>query len=192
MSKKINKNNYWWILGLLLPPVGIVLYFVWRKNKKDDAKSIITGTIVSSVIWAIFGLSFLASGKNNDEESVPNYVQEVDVTQASKEIKNWYTDVSSGASVVTVIASSTCPHCQALKPIITASAKKENYKLYFFEADKLSEDDYQIIFNAIELDGYEGYVPYTFIIKDKEFKGSNVGEMQEDELKDFLTQAGVI
>jgi thiol-disulfide isomerase/thioredoxin len=192
MSKKINKNNYWWILGLLLPPVGIVLYFVWRKNKKDDAKSIITGTIVSSVIWAIFGLSFLASGKNNDEESVPNYVQEVDVTQASKEIKNWYTDVSSGASVVTVIASSTCPHCQNLKPIITASSKKNKFKLYFFEADKLKDEDYQIISNAIELDGYEGYVPYTFVIKNKEFKGSNTGEMTDSVLKDFLIQTEVL
>ena len=198
MTKKNNNNNYWWILGLLLPPVGIVLYFIWKEKRKEDSKSIGTGTIISVVFWVIFGLSFLTGGEvinSEPEEEViegPNLVKEVDASKAGKEMKNWYSDVSSGKTVVTVIASSTCPHCQALKPIITASAKKSKYKLYFFEVDKLDESDYLILFNSIELDGYEGYVPYTFVIKNKEFMGSTVGEMTNDELKEFLTQTGVL
>ena len=43
------KKNLWWILGLLLPPVGIVLYILWRKNKKEEAKSKGTGTLISTV-----------------------------------------------------------------------------------------------------------------------------------------------
>lgn len=189
------KKNLWWILGLLLPPVGIILYILWRKNKKEEAKSIGTGTLISTVFWLFLGLSLLPNsneklkGLNTD---VKNVLKEIDVSASGKEVSSWYKDVSSGEAVVTVIASSTCPHCQNLKPIITASSKKYKYKLYFFEADKLKDEDYLIISNSINLDGYEGYVPYTFVVKDKEFKGSNTGEMADSVLKDFLIQTEVI
>lgn len=191
MNKKI---NLWWILGLLLPPVGIVLYILWRKNKKEQAKSIGTGTIISTVFWIFFGLSFIP-GKDslkNVSTNVSNILKEVDTSNSGKEVSAWYKDVSSGDAVVTVIASSTCPHCQNLKPVITASSKKNKYKLYFFEADTLSDNDYLIISNSIELDGYEGYVPYTFVIKEKEFKGSHTGEMEDKDLTEFLIQTEVL
>lgn len=192
---KKNKINLWWILGLLLPPVGIVLYILWRKNKKEEAKSIGTGTLISAVFWVFLGLSLLPNNNENLKgvsTDLSNIVKEVNVSKNGKEVSSWYKDVSSGEAVVTVIASSTCPHCQNLKPIITASSKKYKYKLYFFEADQLKDEDYQVITDAIELDGYEGYVPYTFVIKDKVFKGSNTGEMTDSVLKDFLVQTEVL
>lgn len=192
---KKNKINLWWILGLLLPPVGIVLYILWRKNKKEEAKSIGTGTLISAVFWVFLGLSLLPNNNENLKGvsiDLSNIVKEVNVSKNGKEVSSWYKDVSSGEAVVTVIASSTCPHCQNLKPIITASSKKYKYKLYFFEADQLKDEDYQVITDAIELDGYEGYVPYTFVIKDKVFKGSNTGEMTDSVLKDFLVQTEVL
>lgn len=190
---KKNKINLWWLLGLILPPVGIVLYILWRKNKKEKAKSIGTGTLISIIFLIFLGVSLLPNKENNsNDDNSKNILKEMDVSKAGKEVSEWYKDASSGEAVVTVIASSTCPHCQNLKPIITASSKKNKFKLYFFEADKLKDEDYQIISNAIELDGYEGYVPYTFVIKNKEFKGSNTGEMTDSVLKDFLIQTEVL
>ena len=190
---KKNKINLWWLLGLILPPVGIVLYILWRKNNKEKAKSIGTGTLISIIFLIFIGVSLLPNKENNsNDDNSKNILKEMDVSKAGKEVSEWYKDASSGEAVVTVIASSTCPHCQNLKPIITASSKKNKFKLYFFEADKLKDEDYQIISNAIELDGYEGYVPYTFVIKNKEFKGSNTGEMTDSVLKDFLIQTEVL
>ena len=185
----------WWLIGLILPPVGLVLYILLFKKRKEDSKSVGTGALISSIFWLILALSFVGGNNNKTNEITENgtnLLKEVDVSLASTEIQSWYNDLSSGKAVVTVIASSTCPHCQNLKPVITASAKKNNYKLYFFEADTLEEDDYLILANSIELDGYEGYVPYIFVVKDKEFKGSHTGEMEDDDLNDFLEQTEVL
>lgn len=186
----MKKTNYWWILGLILPPVGIVLYFLWKNKRKDDSKSIGTGAIISSVLWLMIGLSFIPAKETSKDNT--NVLKEVDVSLAGKEVSEWYKDAANGEVVVTVIASSTCPHCKNLRPVIEASAKKNKYKLYFFEVDLLSEDDYLLITNSINLDGYEGYVPFTFVIKDKKYQGSKTGEMTDELLKQFLIDTNVL
>ena len=40
--KKETKKNYnlgwlWVIIGIVLPPVGIILYFIWKNKRKEDA-----------------------------------------------------------------------------------------------------------------------------------------------------------
>ena len=192
--KKQKKINLWWIVGLLLPPVGLVLFLLWRKNRKEDAKTIGTCSLISAIFWLFLGLSFIPNNSDNSGAipTINNMLKDVDISLAGKEVSSWYKDVSSGDAVVTVIASSTCPHCKNLKPVITASSKKHNYKLYFFEADTLSDDDYLIISNSIDLEGYEGYVPYTFVIKDRDFKGSHTGEMEDEDLVDFLIETEVL
>lgn len=179
--KNTNKKsiNLWWLLGLILPPVGLVLYLVWRKNKKDVAKSIGTASLISAIIMLFFGMSFLVH-TNSDKKPEVN------------EVTEWKEKFDNGETLVTVIASSTCPHCQNLKPIITASAKKYGYNLYFFEGDKLSDSNYKIVSTAVELEDYEGYVPYTFVITNKKYINSYTGEMTDSELTKFLKDSKVI
>ena len=181
--KKANKKeiNLWWLLGLILPPVGLVLYILWRKNKKETAKSIGTASLISAIILLFFGMSFLVHTNSDKKEGVN------DMT-----VEEWKKDFDVGETLVTVIASSTCPHCQNLKPIITASSKKYGYKLYFFEADKLTEEENDIISTSVELEDYEGYVPYTYVIKEQKFVSSHTGEMPDSELTKFLKEAKVI
>lgn len=192
---KKNKNLGWlWILlGIILPPVGIILYFVWKNKRKQDALKAGKAGLAALCVWLFVGMSFILTdnGDNNNKDESTE-LKTVDVKLASDTIKNWYNDLNSGAGVVTVIASSTCPHCKNYKPIITEVCEKENIKLYFFESDELSEDDYTILTNSINLKNYEGYVPYTFIVKDRNFVLDHTGEQDETATRDMLKEAGLL
>ena len=62
-----------WILGLLLPPVGLVLYLVWRKTKKEYAKNAGVGALVATCIWAFLGLTLLIDTKGKDKVESTDY-----------------------------------------------------------------------------------------------------------------------
>lgn len=194
LKKNANLGWLWVLIGLVLPPVGIILYFVWKNKRKEDALKAGKAGLVALCIWAFVGISFILSdgGKNNNQNSGGTELKKVDVSLASDTIKNWYNDLNSGAGVVTVIASSTCPHCQNYKPIITEICEKEKIKLYFFESDQLSQDDYTILTNSINLQKYEGYVPYTFIVKDRNFVLDHTGEQDESGTRNMLIKAGLL
>lgn len=177
-KRALESFHAWWIVGFILPPLGLVLYLLWRKSRKTDAKSAGTGALIAALIWLFVGLSFLINTNGEPKED--------------RSVSAWYNDFNNGETLVTVLASSTCPHCKNLKPIITASSNKYGYKLYFFEADKLSESDYTTLTETIELEGYEGYVPYTFTIVNKKLTNSTTGEMSDSELTDFLKKGKVI
>lgn len=180
----------WWILGLLLPPVGLVLYLIWKKDRKQSAKSVIVGTIISTVIWLFLGLSFLIDGKENPTGS--NTAKTQDVSNSADTIKKWYEAVTSGDYVVTIIASSTCPHCKAYKPVITELSEKEKFKMFFFEADELADSDYNILSGTFSLKNYQGSVPYTFVVHNKEFISDTVGFKDEETTRSYLISAGVL
>jgi thiol-disulfide isomerase/thioredoxin len=188
----------WWILGAILPPVGLILYLVWNKDRKADAKSAGIGALVAAIIWLFFGLSFLIEsnnkgtyGGNNTGEN--NVAKEVDVSKASKEVKEWYTAVTAEKNTaVTVIALSYCGYCKEYKPIITEIAKNEDLELYWFEIDTMSEEDGAILTGTYNLESYSGSSPYSFVTKDKKFLGDKVGYMANDATIQFLTGIGAI
>lgn len=194
--KPIKKNKdlgwLWILLGIVLPPVGIILYFVWKNKRKQDALKAGKAGLAALCVWLFVGMSFILSDNGEKVDNDSTELKTVDVKLASDTIKNWYNDLNSGVGVVTVIASSTCPHCKNYKPIITDVCDKENIKLYFFESDKLSEDDYTILTNSINLKNYEGYVPYTFIVKDRNFVLDHTGEQDETSTREMLTNAGLL
>lgn len=194
--KPIKKNKdlgwLWILLGIVLPPVGIILYFVWKNKRKQDALKTGKAGLAALCVWLFVGMSFILSDNGEKVDNDSTELKTVDVKLASDTIKNWYNDLNSGVGVVTVIASSTCPHCKNYKPIITDVCDKENIKLYFFESDELSEDDYTILTNSINLKNYEGYVPYTFIVKDRNFVLDHTGEQDETSTREMLTNAGLL
>lgn len=192
--KDIKKENtdlkvLWWILGFVLPPVGLILYLVWKNDKKEDARNAGTGALIATCIWAFIGLSFLLTSEPTENDN--NY-KTVDITDCSDRMVKWYTDVINGKTVVSVIASTTCPHCQAYKPVIEDLADKEDFILYFFESDELESADYNVLTSTFDLEGYQGYVPYTFIVSDGKFQTDTTGGMDEAGLIDFLTKNGVL
>lgn len=61
-EQNIKKANKWWILlSILLPPVGIILYFTWRKgenklNAQFALKGGLTGTVIIAAVVAIISV----------------------------------------------------------------------------------------------------------------------------------------
>ena len=107
------------------------------------------------------------------------------------QLRNWKNDINSGKEVVTVIASSVCPHCKEYKPVITDIANKYNINLYFFEADELTSNDYDIL-TDIDSDkfSFAGSVPFTFIVKNNEYIDDKVGYIDEAGVIGFLNRNG--
>lgn len=180
-----NKQTYWWILGLVCPVIGIILYFMWINRKKTSAKNILTGTIIGSGLWIFIGLSVMISGNTNTNKPVK-------VEQEAKFVaSDWYNDTLA-SKVVTVIGSSTCPHCQEYKPVISALAEEFGFKLYFVEADKVTEEDNSVLYESYDLKNYEGYVPYTFIVDKGKFVTDTTGFESKDTTLKFLKENKII
>lgn len=118
-------------------------------------------------------------------------IKEDPVKELNTDIQSWLTDTASDEYVVTVIAQTTCSHCINFKPVMTKAYNKYDFKLYWFEADELTNNDYNTLKNTYELDGYEG-TPYTFITKNGEFVDNISGERSYDALIEFLENNNVI
>ena len=99
----------------------------------------------------------------------------------------WLNDVKSKNVIINVIASSTCPHCHNYNPIIESVASNYKIKLYFIEVDKLENEEYISYINSINIPGYKGFVPYTFITYDGEVVSENVGELDRNETDKLIS-----
>ena len=53
MENKEKGNFGWGILGFFFPLVGLILFLVWRKNKKGNAKASLIGTIIGFCIYIV-------------------------------------------------------------------------------------------------------------------------------------------
>lgn len=173
-----------WILGLLLPPVGLVLYLVWRKTKKEYAKNAGVGALVATCIWAFLGLTLLIDTKGKDK------VESTDYQIYNADINEWIEATKSDEPVITVIGLTYCQFCKKYNPVINKIAKEKGIKLYWFDADNYSEDNFSTLTSTYEL-SYEGSSPYTLVTKNGEVVGEHVeGYMEENETNSFLSELG--
>ena len=173
----MKKNNtIFWLIGFFFPIIGIILYFVYKN--KDESKSsksikgVITGFILALITGGLILLIIAARPKSD--------------------VEKWNRDIESGKTVLTVIGASYCNHCQELKPVITKIAAENDILLYFFEIDKLDENEGNTLTTTYELDGYNGSVPYMFIMKNKQFVSYDVGFRSESITRQFLWENGLI
>lgn len=178
-KKEVKNDNYiiWWIIGLLLPFVGIVLYFIWKNKKKTVSKKLLTSSIIGFCIYSLIFLIFF--GRSN--ENIGNGT-----------IEEWYSDVTSGKEVVTVIGTSFCPHCQEYKPVIKALASKYKFRLYFFEFDTLPEEEKSILEGTYELKDFGDNVPFTFVINNNKYVSGTTGFSSREDSIEYLKGVKVI
>ena len=174
--KKKNIVFPWWIIGLICPIVGIVLFILWKNKRRKDANNIIIGSIIGLFVYLFLVIILGSNG----------------ISIENKTVDSWYNDITSGKQTVTVIGSSTCSHCQEYKPVIKALAKKYKFNLYFFESDTLSSEDSDKLFNSFELKDYNGYVPYTFIFENNEYVNGIVGFADKSATIEYFKEYGVI
>lgn len=118
--------------------------------------------------------------EENNVESINNIDFSI-IKSEEFDSSKWLNDVKSKNVIINVIASSTCPHCHNYNPIIESVASNYKIKLYFIEVDKLENEEYISYINSINIPGYKGYVPYTFITYDGEVVSENVGELDRNE-----------
>ena len=111
---------------------------------------------------------------------------------SEKGVEDWKKDFDNNKTIVTVIGLTTCEHCQEYKPIIKSLASKYKFNLYFIEIDSLTEEDKNTILTTVDLLDYTGYVPFTFIIKDKQYVVGEVGSKTKEETIEFLKNNEII
>lgn len=133
--------------------------------------------------------------KDNDSSLDDNTIIKKEITitgdPINGKLKSWKEDINNGREVITVIASSGCPHCKEYKPVITDIANKYNIKLYFFEADLLEQSDKDILTN-IDSDkfSYAGSIPFTFVIRNNQYIGDTVGYINSGSTIYYLNKFG--
>lgn len=180
--KNKTEFKYWWILGLLIPPLGILLYCSKLiKMSNENRTNLLTGTIVGTGIWVFIALSFLISVNGTGPSQEKEY-----------SVADWIVETKKSEPVVTVIGMTSCGHCQAYKPVIEKLAEEEGFKLYFFETDALSQEDSEIVETEYEFETFENLVPFTFIVKEGKVIAENTGFGGEAEIVKFLLNNGVI
>jgi thiol-disulfide isomerase/thioredoxin len=156
-------------------------------KKENKNKRLITILGIVLAIGLFVGLSFLIDASGKESENDDN-----DSTGTTADIESWYNKSTNGDEIVTVIASSTCPHCQEYKPVIENLASEKGFTLYFFEADYLDETDYAMLTGTFEIENYTGSVPYTFIVRDGKFVADTIGYSDEDTIVSFLEENNII
>lgn len=187
INKKNSKtvNTLFWILGLLLPPVGLVLYLMWRKTKKESAKNVGTGALVAACIYAFLGLSLLIDTNGAEKKDEVNY------QIYNADINEWVEATKADEPVITVIGLTYCQYCKQYNPVINEIAKEKGYKLYWFDADDYDEESFNTLTSTYEL-SYEGSSPYTLVTKNGEVIGEHVeGYMNNSDTEAFLSDLGL-
>lgn len=180
MKKKKEFKN-WWIIGLLIPFIGLIFYYSNYKMSKETKSNLLTSTIIGFGIWLFVALSFLISVNGPAKVEPKEY-----------SVGEWLVETKKEEPVVTVIGLTTCGHCQSYKPVIEKMAEEYGFKLFFFETDELDSSDATLIETEYELKEFEDLVPFTYIVKKGEVIAENTGYPGEAAIKEFLRTAGVI
>lgn len=118
-------------------------------------------------------------------------IKEEPIKEMSSNMEEWLADTASDEYVVTVIAQTTCSHCINFKPVMQKANNEYEFKLYWLEADELTNNDYNTLTGTYDLDEYSG-TPYTFITKNGEVLDHLSGERDYDTLIEFLEENNVI
>lgn len=118
-------------------------------------------------------------------------IKEEPIKEMSSNMEEWLTDTASDEYVVTVIAQTTCSHCINFKPVMQKANNEYEFKLYWLEADELTNNDYNALTGTYDLEDYSG-TPYTFITKNGEVLDHLSGERDYDTLIKFLEDNNVI
>ena len=171
----------WWIIGLLIPFLGLIIYYCNKGMSKDTKSNLFTATIIGFGLWLFIGLSFLIK------------VNEPPVVEPKEyKVSQWLIDTQKDEPVVTVIGMTTCGYCQKYKPTIESLAAQYGFNLYFFESDALEYEDAVALEETYELKEYENRVPFTFIVQNGKVIGESTGFENKAETIKLLTKYGVI
>ena len=59
MNNEEKKGNFGWaVLGFFFPLIGLILFLVWKNNRKSDSKMAGMGALVSVILSIVFSVIF--------------------------------------------------------------------------------------------------------------------------------------
>ena len=148
----------------------------WKENKGFII------VVLSLVLIIVLSLFIEGNTNKNEASSTGSY---------SSDILEWLEANKGDEPVVTVIAQTTCSHCMNFKPVIQKVQGEYGFKLYWFEADEMSSEDYKTLTGTYDLQSYVG-TPHTFIVKGDKLIAEKSGETTESNLISFLKEYAVI
>ena len=181
MKKSKKQFKSWWIIGLLIPFIGIILYYTNKGMDKDTKSNLLTGTVIGFGFWLLLAFSFLIKVNG------PAPIEEKEYL-----VSEWVEDIKGNEPVVTVLGLTTCGYCQNYKPVIERLAQKEGFKLYFFEVDNLPNEDVEDLTSNYEFTEFTNSYPFTYIVKEEKLLSEKTGYKDESSVKQFLTDNGII
>lgn len=117
-------------------------------------------------------------------EEIPNY----------RTVDEWYSDVKSGDTVITVLCENNKSKCLSFKYNMDDLAIKYNLDYYYFNLDLLDEEDKSVLLDTYFLQLYEmtQSVPYAFVVKDDEFKYQSIHTADTNGIEEFLLDEGIV
>ena len=107
------------------------------------------------------------------------------------DVNSWKQDLRS-SEAITVLGTSTCSACKSYKPVLDEIAAEYNLKIYFFETDKISEEEIEILENTYKLVDFNGFVPFTFYVRNNKYIKGFVGSFTKDGIISKLKTLKVI
>lgn len=194
------KTIFSFLLFIFFFVVGIVFSIIDSPNsfKCDDDcyYNEISGECVCNDDHGDYGSIFdfdLDDFEFNHKNSNKEEIKGNDGNLYNQSVINWYNDINKeNEKVITVFTLSYCHWCESFKPIIEEISKEYNIKLYTFDMDTINEKDKNVLLSTVDIEGYEGSSPYTFVVSNKEYLGSKVGYMSKDQTIEFLKSIDLI
>lgn len=109
-------------------------------------------------------------------------------------VQEWYSDVKSGGAVVTVLCKNNVSDCLGYKYKMDDLAFRTKINYYYFSLDLLDEEEKSLLLDTYDLQLVKitGTVPYTFVIKDDEFKHQFLYHIDTNIIENTLIQDGII
>lgn len=115
------------------------------------------------------------------------------IINKEKPVDEVLSEVFSGTDVNLVyISRPGCSWCQKQKPILTRTAKNNNFKYSYINTDKLDLEKLTSVLERFNIDIDDFGTPTFVVIKNGKVTGSNIGYMDETKLTAFLQNLEVI
>ena len=149
-------------------------------NKKR-IKNILIAVGVLFVCAFVFIVSIKQEEKINQEAAKTKF-HEITIDKLNQKL-------NSDERFVLLLGRPDCSHCVAFKPIITKVANEKSVDVYYLNVDTIETlEDWESIWDLVEQEG----TPTVAVIEKQQLISSNAGEMTEDQLIEFLEEAGVL
>jgi len=136
---KEDKKGLWWVLGFLIPLLGVILFFCWKNKTPKRAKSCLIGALINICISIVLGIavtkiSYTQVSSTVDKAKLGSFISTYKMVRREVET----------AVKISDVASST----------ITCDNNDVDYSKRCSTIYSVSDEDYYI---KITSDGSDGY-----------------------------------